>query len=415
MHLVRSLGAALVAVLACTAAVTAPPADEWRPVPGGLVRGPVEHVRTIAHDAGGGSDALVHDDLLFVTTWRSFSIHDVSDPAAPVHLSTTPLPGALWNEQPQTNGRILLVSRDAQYLPPTEHARGGGVLEIYDVSDPSSPSLLSTWESRLVGTFSTHRDHLWTCVLDCTYAYSAGGSMLDLRDPAEPTFLGMWTDIARPRDGRIHHIGEIEPGIVLTGSLPMFVLDARTDPASPTVIAEFDPHTELTPGLMRNPETLPARSAWPEGLDGELLVVSMETPFYGRCDERSGDVQTFLVDDEDDDLRVTGADSFALRSNGTYTDGAPPYNVYGCSAYGLDLRPGFDDEDGGVAGVSFFEHGVRFLDVDDDGRMTERGGFVPSPGSSMALRWADEEIVYVIDNLQGIHVLRVALPPTDDA
>ncbi|MDX1657182.1 MAG: hypothetical protein R3343_00030 [Nitriliruptorales bacterium] len=36
------------------------------------------------------------------------------------------------------------MSRDVQYLPPTEHARGGAVLEIYDVSDPRLPLPLAT-------------------------------------------------------------------------------------------------------------------------------------------------------------------------------------------------------------------------------------------------------------------------------
>lgn len=417
MGRLSGLAAAAVIVLAAPAAAPTTTSDEWRPVPGGFVSGAVEYVGTIATEAGGAVDAVLHDGLLYVTSWRSFSIYDVTDPLAHERLSTTPLAVGALNEQPQTNGEILLISRDLQYLPPTEEVRGGGVLDIYDVSDPSEPVLLSTFESRLVGPFRTHRDHLWTCVLDCAYAYSAGGTILDLRDPSEPTFVGLWTDVAPPRDGRIHHVGEVAPGIVLTGSLPMYVLDARDAPDAPTVLGSFEPETSPTgplvdgpapvPNPIANPETLPARSAWPSGLRGRLAVVSMETPFTGNCTERSGDVQTFRVTrGAHEEPTFELADRYHIGTNGTYTDGAPPYNVLGCSSYGLDLHPDFAQA-GGLAAVSFFEHGVRILDIDGRGSITERGGFVPLAGNSTAPRWLADDLVFVTDLHRGVDILRV--------
>lgn len=428
MQVRRRMGSArrmrrLAAAVAVAGLAAAPATSSWEPVAGGgWVSGDVEHVGNVLLEAGTASDATLHEERLYVTTWRSFSIYDVTRPEQPRRLSTTPLPGAFFNEEPQTDGDILLISRDAQYVPRTDAADlgryGGAVLEIYDVRTPETPTRLATWRNERSGFLGigTRRDHIWTCVLDCDYAYSAGGTILDLRDPANPVKVGDWTEKAPFRGGRMHHVTEVAPGIVLTGSLPMYVLDARREPARPDVLAEIEPNTTEpalvtepveVPNLVANPEGLPARADWPGGLQGQLAVVAMETPFAGPCQEHAGDVQTFRTDG----WREHGfrpADRYQLAENGLYADGAPPYNAVGCSAYGMQVHPTFSSKKGGAVAVAFFEHGVRVLDVDDDGRLTEIGGWVPAAGNSTAPVWADDEILYVVDLHRGIDILRVA-------
>jgi hypothetical protein len=399
-----------------------PAGDEltWSPSPGGFVSGPVTYLETIPLEAGTGSDAVLHDDHLYVTTWRSFSIYDVSDPLEPVRRSTVHLAGAAINEAPQTNGEILLISRDVQALPRTgtqTDGKAGGVLEIYDVTDPADPTLTATWQNERTGFMEagTVRDHIWACVLDCSYAYSASGTILDLRDPTAPEKVADWSEIAPYRDGRLHHVGEVAPGIVLTGSLPMHVLDARQDPTAPTLLATFEPNTDepalqvgptTAPNPAANPETLPARADWPGALQGRIAVVSMETPFTGPCSERSGSLQTFLTPGWRSSGTFQAADSFRLEANGTYTDGAPPYNALGCSSYGMQVHPDFGQGGGRVASA-FFEHGVRILDVDAKGRITEAGGFLPAAGNSAAPIWVTDTILYVVDVHRGVDILQV--------
>src|SRR5688572_21727439 len=103
----------VITAAAVTVALTVPAlgqTDDWRFTPAGWLSGPVEHVATISEEAGTAVDATLHDDYLYVTTWRSFSIYDVSDPEDPQRLSTTPLGPYVYSEQPQTNGEILLLS-----------------------------------------------------------------------------------------------------------------------------------------------------------------------------------------------------------------------------------------------------------------------------------------------------------------
>ncbi|MFP5308601.1 MAG: LVIVD repeat-containing protein [Actinomycetes bacterium] len=419
----RNLTLALLAtlVLAATPAAGTAPTSEggpqgppWRATPAGYVSGPVEHVATVPLDAAGGVDAVLHDDLLVVTSWRGFSLYDVSDPEDPTLLSTRALAPALLNERPQTDGRLLLLSRDAQALPPAEEGapRSGAALDVWDISDPTDPELVSTYHSEVLGPFRVQRDHMWTCVVDCTTVWSATGTIVDLSDPAAPRRLERrWNEVAPWK--AFHYVGESAPGIVLVGADPSYVLDGRDDPTAPEVLVTFDPRTAPTgrllgalPNPITNPTSLPARAEWPDPLRGRLAVVTMETPFTGPCSEASGEVRTWLTPGWRDTGTFEPADTYRITANGTYDDGSPPANAVGCGAYGLAVRPGFD-QTGGQVGVTFFEHGFRFLDVGQKGQITELGGFVPFAGNSTATLWPTRDLVYVVDLHRGLEILRV--------
>jgi hypothetical protein len=46
-------------------------ADEtWQPTPGGWVSGDLDWHTTVPLDAGTAIDAVLHDDVLYVTSWR---------------------------------------------------------------------------------------------------------------------------------------------------------------------------------------------------------------------------------------------------------------------------------------------------------------------------------------------------------
>lgn len=398
---IRYGAAALVVALLSVPLLTLPSGasnDDWQPSAAGWTSGPIEHLKTVAEETGGAVDAVRHGNYLYVSSWRSFSIYDVSDPINPQRLSTTPLGPALYNEQPQTNGDILLLSLDAQYLPRVPGApAGGGVLEIWDVRDKSAPKRIGQY-------LSASRDHLWTCVDECRYAYSAFGSIVDLRDPSSPARIGDWRIAAGVAPRLQHHIAEIAPGRVLVGSVPMFLLDT-SDPAAPQKLAAVTPPTtKPTAGLTA--ESIPARVRWPRaGLD-RFSVVSMETPFTGPCSEQSGKVHTFDTTGWQGTGTFELLDTYQIASNGIFLDGRPPYNAVGCGAYGLSTHPSFNN--GGLAAVVFFEHGLRLLSVGPQGELSEVAGFLPHGGNSAVPLWMNDEILYILDLHRGIDVLRVS-------
>lgn len=394
--------AAVLSVLLSVMPTSARSQLTWEPTEDGWVAGPVEHVLTVPEEAGGAVDGVLHDDYLYVSSWRSFSIYDVSEPLVPRRLSTVGLGPALYNEQPQTNGDILLLSLDLSWGPsvpgaPPGAPAGGRVLEIYDVSDKSDPQHIGRYTS-------AQWDHLWTCLDDCRYAYSAYGTILDLTDPTNPQRIGDWRDRAGANPRLLHHITEVAPGRVMVGSVPMFLLDT-TDPAQPRVLATAAPPTTAPPFGLLVPESIPARVRWPQDTEDRFTLVTMETPFSSRCDDQSGKVHTFDTTDWDETGTFELVDTFQIDTNGTPNEGLAAHNVMGCGAYGSDVHPEFDD--GGRTAVVFFEHGLRLLDIDGEGTISEVGGFLGHGGNSVAPIWVTDEILYSLDLHRGIDVLHV--------
>ena len=367
--------------------------EAWEATPGGWVSGDLTYLGTIPFEAGTGIDAVRHGDYLYTTTWRSFSIYDVSDPLAPELLSQTPVPAGLINESPQTDGSILLISND----------NVNRTLDIYDVTDKRAPALLAKYTDPA-------NNHMWTCVLDCRYAYGARGSILDLADPSQPTRVGDWTNVRRPT--AYHAITEVAPGLVMVGSTPVLYFDARQDPSEPTLLTELKPKT-TNPGrpylvIGPAPTSLPARTAWPLAGESRHLLITMETPFSGECNEHSGTFLSYDTQgwDQEGFEGFTLADEYAVTGNGLPSDGSAPVNVVGCGAYGLDVHPWY--EQNGLAATTWFEHGTRVLRVDAEGRFHEVGGFVGAGGNAVRPLWLTNDILYVVDLQRGIDILRVS-------
>lgn len=351
----------------------------WRLTPAGWARGDIEHVRTVPFEAGTAIGGVVHDGHLYVSTWRSFSIYDVSDPIAPELLSLTPLPGQRLNEGPSTNGEILLLADDAN-----------GLLQVWDVRDKTAPALLTE-------VAHDNPDHIWTCVLDCAYAYGSGGSIVDLTDPADAEIVGNWSDVAPFRVP--HGIAEAEPGVVFAGSLPQYVLDARHDPANPEVVVEVDPPTtQFTLG-----ESPVSYLQWPRG---RFALTTLETPAAGPCTEDSGGLITYDTAGFEQTGTFALADVLRITESGLPSDGNVPANALGCSALGLDAHPGFST-DKRVA-VGWAENGVRVFDVArQDGGITESAGFIATGTEAFMPQWASDDILYVVDLVRGLDIFRV--------
>ncbi|MDQ3957490.1 MAG: hypothetical protein M3273_04120 [Actinomycetota bacterium] len=357
--------AALAAVAVATPSAGAPAT--------GFASSNVEHVTTVPLEAGLPTGARLVGDHLYVAGGKSFSIYDVSDPLAPALQSITPIGFQFANEDVDTNGEVLLLSDD----------QGREILHVWDVTDKKAPAKLAELPNM--------RDHNFACVLDCTWAYGTRGSIVDLRDPAAPVVAGSWGGGVTPGDG--YDTTEVAPGIVLTSTRIMRLLDARGDPAHPKVIA-----SATTPD-----GRLLHSSRWPRGMKDRFVLVQGETFAEVACDEDSGALMTWDASRWRKTENFQLIDSFRV-TNGTYTDGNPPADVLGCTAMWFQEHPDF--KDGGLVVSAFFEHGTRFLSVDRKGRISEVGHFTPWAGSTIATYWVTDEIVYAIDVTRGIDILR---------
>ena len=362
------------------------------PGPGYFATNNVQWLGNIPLNADSAGARIV-GNYLYVTEDRGLTIYDISDPELPKPTGFHPLPQMPYytEEDVDTNGKILLIGG---YGPYTESSAQLNTLYVFDVTNKSLP--------RLVGQVAGGDAHTVSCVLDCTWAYNSDGGIIDLRDPANPKLAGNWdTGAGFSANFSAHDVTEVSPGIVVTSSKPIYVLDARENPQQPKITLS------ATPGDNR----FIHGNLWPQGGTDKFLLVGGETG--GDCNPtNSGAFMTFekIVDPETQKVtRFQFRDQYRVPvDTGLPSDGQSPYNQY--CAHWFTTQPSY--KDGGVVAAGWYEYGTRFLKVSPtDGEITELGWFLPLGGSTSGAYWVNDEILYAVDYQRGIDILRFTNQP----
>lgn len=372
----RKLAAAL--TLLVLASIGLPPAAAG-PTEGGVTSDNVEYLGLVSFEAGTATGMKVIGKYLYITSWKTFSIYDISDPLNPEQVSMTPFGFKFENEDVATNGKIMLFS---EQLPQN-------ILHIWDVEDPANPQPIA----QLPGGGG----HTSECILDCKYSYASGGAIVDLRNPAKPKIAGNWGK-GMPSTSA-HDVNEVAPGMVLTSSRPIIYLDARKTPTKPKLVAVGD-DDRITGGIHSN--------QWPNDATDDIVMFSSESNATGRCNGANGAFMTWDASKYKKTRQLNLLDTYQL-SSGTYSDGSPPVNGLGCSAHWFQEHSTFSN--GGLVAMGAYEHGTRFIDVASNGKIKEVGYFVPWGGSTSASYWINDELVYAVDYSRGIDILRYTDKP----
>jgi len=359
----------------CAAAVSlAAAAPAWAGPEAGLTSDNVTHVRNIAKHAD-SSGARKVGNFFYITTGRNLTIYDVSTPENPTEVGDLVLPKvaepAFAEEDVDTDGRILLVEN-------------GDTLFVIDVTDKTDPEVMSQVDDA--------DTHTITCVLSCTYAYGNNGKIFDLRDPENPVLtMGNW-ETKFPVEST-HDVTEVEPGVILTASQPMLLLDARpSDRGSPT-----------DPALIRSTAPEADRfvhaTRWPRAAQDDFLLVGGEEIGPQCSGSASSTFSTWNAD------TFTQIDEYRVLP-GVPTQGRLPDSTF-CTHW-FQEHPRY--ENGGLVAISWYEQGTRFLRVGQDGQISEEGYFLPTgapvAGQASAAYWISDRVVYVADYLRGLDVLR---------
>lgn len=393
---VVSLGA-LVAVLVTPHGAATGPLDGWS-------SSNVEFVRNVPLPYAGGG--LLRGDNFYLLHANGLDVYDVSRPEEPERISQLLFPAGQLASfvDPDSNGRILLAS---QYPSPnggtsTEAEYPTTTLSVIDVRDPANPSVLANLPNA--------GDHNMTCLLDCTWAYGgAFGYIVDLRDPRAPVLREeRWTDsLGIARDAfDSHDVTEVAPGIVLTASVPMFLLDVGADPVHPKVLAKSDGSPHSYGGVewagrgrdrlilsFASPGATPPSCASRQALEGTTFNSGFKT--WDATAWRSTGL-------------ITGLQEYA-PSDGAFVDGAPAAGFFplfgGCVASWFSLHPKF--RNGGLVAQAYGSYGVRFLEIGRSGSIDEVGYWLPAGGqAAFAAYWVTKDIVYATNVDRGLDILR---------
>lgn len=379
---------ALMLALAALGALPSVPAGAG-PGPGGVTSDNVEFIRHVPLAQDGVGGRLV-GDYFYANDQNKVMIFDVaSNPENPTLTGFVPMPQE-WlfsREDLDGNERLIVVPNTVTASADGTPRLGTNALYIIDVEDKSNPSIIAT----LPGAGS----HTSSCVLDCRFVYNSNGQIIDLRDPANPVLLdSKWGD-GKPVSGA-HDVEEIAPGIVLTASNPMMLLDARTNPAKPKLLA-------ISP-IFENISVMHS-ARWANNGKDRFFVAGSEANFVVRCGaETNGHLMTIDASNWKKTRTLGPIIDRHYETNGTYLDGRPAANQGGCSSHWLELHPTF--RNGGVVAHSRFEHGVRIMRVSKTGKISEEGFFMPWAGMSGAAYWVTNRIIYSLDYNRGLDIIR---------
>ena len=321
-------------------------------------------------------------NYFYITTSTALRIFDIRDPLNPALTGILQFPQSpqFAQEDVDTNGKILLIGNS-----------------VIDVSDKANPRVVSTHGGS---------SHTITCVLDCTWAYASNGVIVDLRNPAIPrTSTSRWNSVTPVSSA--HDVTEVAPGIVLTSSDPLALLDAREDPEHPVLIGKGPNRGRFTHGNL-----------WPQQGQDKLLLVHGESGASVGCSSAAAQFVTMDATkgqptyDEAGNLVKLGefsqVDEYRVRA-GNYADGHPAVNQW-CTHW-ADTHPTY--KDGGLVAQAWYEHGVRMLDIKPDGQIQEVGWYVPLAGSTSGVYWITDRIMYTTDYQRSVDILRYTgpLPP----
>jgi hypothetical protein len=367
----RAAGVLVALCLAAASSVVVTGAQA-EPGPGYFASGNVEYVSSMPiHSDGVG--ARIVGKYMYLTTERDLTIYDISKPAAPERvgflLFTPPQEFYFPEEDVDTNGHILLSGSQ-------------GTLNVIDVSDKAAPEV--------IGSVDGADEHTISCVLDCRYAYGSEGVIVDLRKPRRPRIVGNWAKHSNtPRGG--HDVTEVAPGLVMTSTQPIQLLDARKNPVRPKVLAT---------GSNRDKRFIHG-NRWPRRMKDKFLLAGGETtgPSCGSAD--SGAFMTWSTRKWKARRSFRMIDQYRVK-NGNPNEGDAPANLF-CTHW-FDTHPTW--RNGGLVAMGWYEHGTRFLKVSHKGKISEAGYFLPFGGSTSAAYWVSKKIVYSVDYNRGLDIIR---------
>ena len=372
----------LLAMLAFALFCSGLPGATAGPVTPGFASSNVEWLTNIPLQVD-GAGARILGKHLYASDSRAITIYDISNPELPVPLSVTPLPEVPYyaQEDLETNGRILLLGQGRDAFNPTD------LLWVFDVSNKSLPRLLTT----IRGAAS----HTLSCVLDCRYLYNSNGMIVDLREPATPKVVGNWSTGVKFME-RAHDVTEVSPGLVVTSSNPILLLDARKNPVKPKVLAK---------GTAGDGRFMHA-NLWPNKGSDRWLLVGGETGQGGCEDEDAGAFMTWDTKDWQRNRTFRMVDEYRPPDSLPH-EGGFPISTY-CTHW-FTTRPGY--RNGGMVAIGWYEHGTRFLNVTGKGKIEERGWFIPAGTSSSAAYWVTKDVLYLIDYNRGLDIVKFHARP----
>jgi hypothetical protein len=375
---------------------------------GAFISDNVTYLGTLPLTPGIGGRVLTVDgkQRLYTTGSQGLYILDLTNPALPMPLGFYHLPH-FQNEDVDVSddGSRVIISTDTASADRSGERRNG--IHVLDTSNPAA--------IKRVG-FMAQGNHTTTCAdAKCEWLYGSRGGIFDATDPANITRLSQgwkpeFTDAGDAVTGG-HALNRDESGLMISDTNPRLVLDV-TDPAVPVVLAAGKTAEEFTPdGLLQHNNVRLGAEQWqkralgdddPALRPGELFIGNSESNLRAQCGKNAGGLSSWSMKNYDRGEPLQQRKVFR-PVNGNWADGDPAVNALGCSGHWFTVRDG-------MIAASWYEHGVRFIDVTAEGDFAQKGFFQPVATEAGAAHWVvgpdGSEYVYSMDYARGIDILK---------
>ena len=358
--------------------------------------------------AGDGVGARVIGHYMYVTSTKDLEIYDISAPEDPQLVSSLALDVEFENEQVPTNGTILGISGQT---PCTQAAPVDPQGDGHGSNIGLAPGCLTIWDVRdkahpqVLNTAVGVGDHTSTCLYDCRYMWGSAGDVTDLSNVLAPDHpIKVLSDGAKGWQtglpGKSCHHEEELSPGIVLAACQPFMLLSARAEDGGTI-----QHPKLLATGASADKRFIHSARWPEHGTDRFAIIGGETNFQPVCNVvKNGAFMVWDGSHAYQDGKFTQVDEYRVR-NGTYTDGHPPVNALGCSVHWFEEHPTFHN--GGLVALAAYESGTRFLQITPEGKIKEVGWFEPVGGGTSAPHWApNSNVVYAIDYQRGVDVLK---------
>ena len=178
---------------------------------------------------GAANEIKLVDNLAFIADDSGLTIFNITNPQAPIHISTFPTANIAVGIDVADNIAYLATHQDK--------------LNIIDVTDPYNPTLILNYDSGRSTQDVQIVDNI-AYVLDRI----DGLHILDITDPSNPILLSITNTDGWAGDITIHQDGSQRFAILPHGRFDLQIIDV-TEPTLPTIISSITPLDTVANGI----------------------------------------------------------------------------------------------------------------------------------------------------------------------
>jgi hypothetical protein len=368
------------------------------------------NTKLISHiDCPGGGQVWVEGTTLYVGHMRptaGTSVIDVADPRKPKTIARINVREGWHSHKVRVADDIMIVNQEKfGKSSPTEI---GGGIDIYDVSRPSEPKLITEWRTIGGGVHRFDFDGRYAYISPTAEGYVGNIVMiLDLANPAKPGEVGRWWIPGQWEAGgeeypwgnwvapRCHH--PLRKGDRLYVSYwhhGFFILDIA-DMSKPRLVSQMNtsplyPHPTHTCLVM------------PEPLKGRKIMIVADEDVAKLWPAAPSFAWTYDISREEMPVPIS-----TFQVPGLDKDGSPQPAMTGCHQPSERFA-------GTIIPYAWFAQGLRLVDYADPFAPKEVGYYLPAaaPGAERAssndVTIDGRGLIYLVDRVNGVDVIEAA-------